>query len=337
MSSLTQGAHSKRSQGETRSGSGALALLAVPLNGTILRQLANGPMRLAELRRDNGSAPQTTVRAHLKGLEVEGLMSKQGRAGSPGIAEYALTGAGRDLLVVVVALEHWLRAAPEGPVVFGSDAGKTAIKALADGWSSTILRTLATDPRSLSQLAKVIGVVSYPTLERQLRAMRLAGQLVASPNEGEGTPYGLTEWLRQGVAPLAAAVRWERSHFPDETPTMTRLDTEAAFLLALPQLRMTVALAGSCRMGVEMNDGDARLCGVIAQVEKGLVVSSTANLAEEEEEEEEEDPDAWATGSEPAWADALLGTGNDRLNLGGNHALASGLLDGLQGTLFGGN
>jgi DNA-binding HxlR family transcriptional regulator len=309
-----------------RSAVGTLALLAVPLNGRILSQLSDGPKRLVELR-DSASMPQTTVRTHLKALEVAGLMSRQGREQTPGVVECLLTSAGDDLLLVMVALEQWLHAAPEGSMVFDSDAGKMAIKALVGGWSSTILGSLASGPQSLSQLARGISTVSYPTLERRLGALRLAGLLLASPNEGEGIPYTVTEWLQQGIAPLAAAVRWERLNFPDDTPPMTRLDTETAFLLALPQLRMEVGLAGYCRVGVDMNDGDIRLCGAIANVVKGRVVSSNVNL--------EGVVDAWATGSMPAWGRALVGAGSDRLDLGGDRKLCGGLVDGLHETLFG--
>jgi DNA-binding HxlR family transcriptional regulator len=311
-----------------RSGSGTLAFLAVPLNGTILRQLSEGPKRLSELRRKRGSAPQTTVRARLNAFEENGLVSRQGRDGLPGIIECSLTSAGTDLLPVVVALERWLHAAPDEPLVFGTDAGTMAVKALAGGWSSTIIQSLAGSPHSLGQLAKGITVVSYPTLERRLGAMRLADQLVASPNRGDGIPYGVTDWLREGIGPLAAAVHWERRHFPEETPVMARLDVEAAFLLTFPQLRMSVGLTGSCRMGVEMRDGDNRLCGAIAHVDGGVVVSSTVDL--------DGIVDAWATGSGPAWAQALTSARDDCLGVGGDPPLAGGLLNGLRGALFSG-
>ena len=315
------------SQSETRSGAGTLAFLGTPLNARIMEQLSGGPKRLVELRRESGAAPQTTVRARLKGLEERGLMQRRGREGAAGIAECVLTSAGEDLLVVMVALEQWLKGAPDGPLAIGSDSGKMAIKALAGGWSSTIMRYLADGPHSLGQLSKGINTVTYPTLERRLGAMRLAGQLVATPNVGQGIPYAATEWLQQGIAPLAAAVRWERSHAPDDTPAMTRLDTEAAFLLTLPQLRVHVALVGSCRLGVEINDDEGLLCGAVAHVAVGKVASCTTDLQGE--------TDAWASGPTPAWVYAMIDTGAGRLVLGGDRKLAKAIVGGLRGTLFG--
>lgn len=315
-----------------RSGSYALALLAVPLNGRILEQLFDGPLRLADLRRKSGSAPQTTVRAHLKGLERDHLMVRRARKGSPGVVDFELTLAGNELLLVVAALERWLLLAPGGPVTFASVAGNSAIKSLEGGWSSTMVGTLASGSRSLSQLGRSISEVSYPSLDRRLMAMHAAGQVRACPSEGQGTPYEVTEWLQQGVAPLAAAVRWEHAHFADETAAMTRFDTEASFLLTLPLLRMSLTLSGSCRMEVAINDEKGPLCGAVAHVEGGRVMSSTAGA--------HGPADSWTSGSTPAWAYAMIGEGADRdgtdlLTLGGDKLLAGGLLEGLHGALFG--
>jgi DNA-binding HxlR family transcriptional regulator len=310
-----------------RSGAHALSLLAVPLNGTILEQLFEGPMRLADLHHDSGSAPQSTVRARLKGLEADQVMIKRTRKRSHGVADFVLTEAGHDLFVVTAALERWLLLAPEGPLAFGSAAGKSAIKALEGGWSSTMVGSLSSGSHTLGELARSISAVSYPSLDRRLTAMRRAGQVRACLGEGQGTPYEVTEWLQQGIAPLAAAVRWERTHFADDTAPITRLDTETAFLLALPLLRLELVLAGSCRMEVEINDEQGPLCGAVAQVEHGKVVSCTAGA--------QGPADSWAAGSISAWAQALNGDGADQLGLGGDKLLAVGLLDGLHGALFG--
>lgn len=314
-----------------RSGSYALALLAVPLNGALLTQLFDGPMRLAELRSSNGSAPQTTVRSHLKDLARNELMVKRTRKRSPGVVDFELTLAGRELLVVVAALERWLLLAPQGPVTFGSLDSKSAINALEGGWSSTMLGTLAGGAQSLSQLGRSISAVSYPSLDRRLTAMHRARQVQVCPSDGQGTSYEVTEWLQQGVSSLASAVRWERTHFADATAAMTRFDTEASFLLTLPLLRMALGLSGSCRMEVEINDEEGPLCGAVALVEHGKVMSCAAGA--------NGPADSWASGSTPAWAYSMIGenaerTGIDRLKLGGDKPLANGLLDGLHEALF---
>ncbi len=311
-----------------RPGAATLELLANPLNATLLKQLSEGPKRLAELRRDGAPAPQTTVRSHLRGLEAAELTALQPRDGSQRVTEWALTDTGRDILDVARALDRWLNDSPEGSVQLGSDAGKMAITALVGGWSSTILCLLAAGPMSLTELAECISLISYPSLERRLSAMRLAGQLqTASSSGSKGTPYEVTEWLQQGVAPLAAAVRWEYTHRPNQTVPLTRSDTEAAFLLALPLLQAQDNLSGTCRLGVQVDDEQGSHSGAIARVEQGKVVFCATSL--------EDKSDSWATGSPPDWAYAMLEARTDRLELDGDRKLANGLVEGLHRAMFG--
>lgn len=312
---------------EARSGTRTLVLLGTPLNGLILRNLATEPKRLVDLRRECGSPAQTTLRAHLRELEGIGTVVKQRRDRFPGAIECELTAAGKELLFVADAMERWLAEAPEGPLAFSSNEAKAAVKALAEGWSSTLLRALAAGPLSLTELDGVITGLSYPSLERRLSAMRLAGQIEACHSRGNGTPYAVTAWLRRGIAPLAAAAHWERRHLPNDTAPVGRVDVEAAFLLTLPLLRLPADLSGSCRLGVEMNTGNGRrLVGAMAYVDNSRIASCSVRL--------EGTADAWATGSTPAWLHAVIGSDLDGLELGGEQRLARGLLDGLHTALF---
>lgn len=310
-----------------RSGAQTLILLAAPLNVFILRALTGGPKQQADLRREAGAPAQSTLRAQLKRLAEIGALEKHRRNRFPGALEYELTGPGRDLLFVVDALEHWLDRASDGPLELGGNEAKAAIQALAEGWSTTMLRALAAGPLSLTELDKVIGALSYPSLERRLVAMRLAGQVEARPGHGRRTPYAVTGWLRQGVAPLAAAARWERRHRAQTTTPIGRLDIEAAFLLALPSIRLAPQLAGTCRMVAEIANGATpRLAGVTVEVEDGAMTACTTNLQAR--------PGTWAHGSAAAWLDAVIERDTDRLELGGNRQLAEALLEGLHKTLF---
>jgi DNA-binding HxlR family transcriptional regulator len=306
-----------------------LTLLATPISGTVLLALSEGPKRLVDLRRACGSPAQTTLRAHLRELEGFGAIEKRRGSSFPAAIECELTSAGRELLFVASAIERWLGTAPEGQLPFGTPEAKAAIKALVDGWTSTMLRALAARPLSLTELDGVVTGLSYPSLERRLGAMKLAGQVQACPGEGEGkgTPYTVTGWLRLGIAPLAAAAAWERRHLPEDSSPIGRIDTEAAFLLTLPLLRLPPQLSGSCRLGVEMNKGrDRRLVGAMAHVEKGRIASCNVRL--------DSNPDAWATGSTGAWLRAVIGADVDGLELGGDQRLARALLEGLHGSLF---
>lgn len=310
-----------------RSGTRALGLLARPLNGAILHRLAEGPTRLIDLRRDCGSPAQTTLRAHLKELEALAVVAKQRRNRFPGTLDYELEPPGRELLSVLQALEHWLERAPDQPLAFGTPEAKAATKALIEGWSSTMLRALAAGPLSLTELDGVINGLNYPSLERRLAAMRLAGQVEARRGKGNGTPYSVTDWLRQGIAPLAAAARWERRHLPDDSAPVTRTDVEAAFLLTLPLLRLPAELSGACRMGVEIGNGQKRrLAGAMAYVDGTRVASCNVRL--------ERDADAWATGSVAAWLQAVVRSDIEQLELGGDQRLARAVVKGLHATLF---
>lgn len=310
-----------------RSGAQTLTLLAAPINFLVLQALAEGPQPQAELRRVAGSPAQTTLRAQLKRLTEIGAIVKHRRDRFPGVLEYELTSAGHELALVAQTIERWLAIGPDGPVTPGTPSAKAPIKALADGWTTAIVRALAAGPHSLTELNQIIGSLNYPAIERRLAAMRLAGQIKARPSEGRGTPYAVTRWLRQGVAPLAAAARWERRNLPMETAPITRVDVEAAFLLAVPLMQLTIDIAGSCRMGVEISNGKGHgLAGVLLELDHGRTTSCTTRL--------EGHPDTWILGPPAAWLSAVIENDIDNLEIGGDGRLGRALTDGLHRALF---
>jgi DNA-binding HxlR family transcriptional regulator len=301
--------------------------LAVPLNVQVITALAEEPKPLVDLRRAAGSPPQTTMRGHLRYLTEIGVLERQRQNNFPGNVDYELGGPGRELLVVARILDGWLDGAPEAPLQLGSPAAKSSIKALVDGWSSTIVRALAARPLSLTELNRLIAGINYPSLERRLGAMRLAGQIEATPGNRRGTPYVVTVWMRQAIAPLAAAARWERRHLTEATPPITPLDVEAAFLLTVPTLRLPPDQSGICRLAVEIRGGEEhRLAGVLVTVKDGRVVSCVTRLKGHAA--------AWASGSAADWLRAVLEGDTERLEVGGDCDLAGSLLDGLHGALF---
>jgi DNA-binding HxlR family transcriptional regulator len=302
-------------------------LLAPPLNVVILRALAEGSKPQAELQREAGLPPQTTLRAQLKRLVAVGAVEKRRRDRFPGVLEYELTASGEELLFAAGVLERWLGSAPGGPLLLGDNAAKAAIKALAEGWSTTMLRALAAGALSLTELDRIIASLSYPSLERRLSAMRLAGLVEPRPGNGRGTPYAVTEWARGGVAPLATAARWEQRHMAAAAAPIARLDVEAAFLLTAPLLTLPADLSGACRMAAEMPNGKARrLAGVTIAVERGSVVSCATDLST--------GADAWALGVPTAWLSAVVEQDAERLELGGDRRLARLLVESLHGALF---
>lgn len=308
-----------------RAGGRILALLAVPLNGLILRALGREPMRLAELRSELGGPAQTTLRGHLRKLAEVGAIAKEG-GGMPYSVENELTGAGRDLLEVTEAVTAWLERAPNGPIPLGSVGAKGAIKALAGGWGSTMLRAFSARPLSLTQLDRLIADLSYPSLERRLSAMRVTGLVGPGPSDGERTPYVITRWAREGAGPLAAAARFECTHIAAETASLRAIDLEAAFLLATPIALLSAGVDGTCQLAAHTGNGRRKLAGVRVSVDRGQVVECISQL--------ESRPRNWAVAPAAAWLDALVLRDADRLRIGGDGELASELVHGIHDALF---
>ena len=310
-----------------RSGAQPLVLLAAPLIDFTLRALSEGPRRHAELQRESGFPAQTTLRAQLKHLVEIGAVSKSRRDRFPGALEYELTASGRDLFHVARILEHWLNQAPDGPLPVGGSAAKAAIKALTDGWSTTMLRALVAGPLSLTELDRIISPFSYPSLERRLAAMRRVGLVVACAGHGRSTPYAVTDWARKAVVPLAAAANWEQRHLANGVAPIAAIDVEAAFLLAVPLMRDADWAEGSCRLAVELANGQQRrLAGVTVVFKDGKIASCATNLRG--------NADAWALGPPAAWLNALIENEMDRLEVRGDRQLALSLVERLRSTQF---
>jgi len=322
-------ADSRSSPARARAGGTVLSLLATPLSVPILRAHLEGPLRLPDLREHIGGAAQTTLRGKVGNLRGIGALERHVRSAMPYTVENSLTPSGHGILAVADVVESWLDRAPQGPIPFGSEAAKGAIRSLVGGWGSTILRALAARPLSLTELDNVITDLSYPSLERRLSAMHAARQVEARPSEvGKAKPYAVTEWTRQAVAPLIAAGRCECEHFAETTEPMGRLDVEAAFLLASPLIAREVEGSGSCLLAVSADEKTdqqkphSSLAGVHVEVRNGEVVSCASRL--------EQDPQAWALGTVASWVEAILDGRPDSLRLGGRtQDFARSLVEGI--------
>jgi DNA-binding HxlR family transcriptional regulator len=308
----------------TRAGGLSLSLLATPLNVHILQALEQEPMSLLALRQTAGSPPQSTMRLYSRTLAELGIIDRQRQATFPGSASYQITPTGRDLLGVAGALENWLGLAPRAPIALGTTASKSATKALVEGWATNIVRAIAAQPLSLTELNQVIPKVSYPSLERRLGAMRLAGLVEPQPGERRGTPYGATEWLQRAVIPMASAAAWERRHHPQGAQPIGRLGVEAAFLLAIPLLGLPPTFSGKVRLAVEVQGGSTPIyAGALVCFEEGVVVSCSSRL--------QGDADVWISGSPEAWFRRMGGISRSGLEMRGEIASGERFLDALQG------
>ena len=309
-----------------RAGSQALLLLASPLNVEILRHLESGPVSTRDLRVELGVPPQSTIRLHLRTLSDFSLIERVSAEEFPTTAVYEITRAGQALLQVGDAVQAWLQVAPAGPKELGSNAAKNTLKALVEGWSSHLIRILAARSLSLTELNSLIPRVSYPSLERRLATMRECDLVEAHTNAGRLRPYEVTDWLRQSVGPLCTAIAWERTYALTKSARLGRLDVEAAFLLAVPLLRLSRKLSGRCRLAVEVHDGTSPVfAGVLVSVEKGEVIACVASL--------EGEADAWASAKPSAWLPSMTDTPGEGIELGGDRDLVQPLLEAIQRTL----
>jgi DNA-binding HxlR family transcriptional regulator len=310
-----------------RAGGQVLSLFSSPLHGSVLRGLADGPMRLTDLRKAVGGPPQTTLRSHLEHLIGIGALEKRSRGGKSNMVENALTPVGLELLFVSDVLGAWLVRAPDGAISVESEAGRGAIKAFVRGWSSTMLRALAARPFSLTELDNLITSFNYPALERRLSAMHLAGHVAAMQGNGNGTPYAVTDWLRQGVAPLLASVCCERRHLPTKTAPLTRIDVEAILLLAMPLVALAPSSGGVCQLAVDIDEGSKQsLPGVQVTVTQGSIASCSSKL--------EPNPATSARGSIAGWFSAILDGEPGQLRVSGDRDLALELVAALRRALY---
>lgn len=236
------------------------------------------------------------------------------------------TSKGEQMLFVGFTLERWLRNRPAGPLKIGLEAtGEVA--GLVFGWSATVTHALAGQPLTLSELDAAVEMLSYETLEEHVVAMERIGQLEARQGDDGQTRYAVTDWLREGVAPLAAAARLERHYLETNAVPPDVLDVEAAFQLALPLLKLPSDLSGACRLGVQIPGGEPLLAGATVDVVAGRVASVSPLLELEAE--------TFATGSPVDWLDTLVNPAAGRIKAGGDGRLARALLDGLHEALFG--
>jgi DNA-binding HxlR family transcriptional regulator len=311
-----------------RTGAYALSLLSAPINMHALSALEEGPRTLVDLRRVAGSPPPTTLRGHLRRLTEIGIVERRQAQRSHTHVEFELAESGRELLGVAATLQAWLTEAPESPLTLGNANAKGAVKALAEGWSTGMIRALASKPLTLTELDRLIADVSYPSLERRLEAMRMVGQIEPVASKGRGTPYVVTNWLRRSIAPIIAAVHWEQTQLPSQVPAITKIDVEAAFMMVIPMLRLGSEFSGSIRLAVDMNGaGKARLAGVMVSLEEGRIASCTTRL--------EGEPAAEAIGSATNWIRAVTDPEPALLQIAGDRRLAIACAAAIHEVLFG--
>ena len=241
--------------------------------------------------------------------------------------EYRVTNGGREALFVGFVIERWLQSAPQGPLPFESRTAERAVAALAEGWSTTVMHALAREPLTFGALLDLTTGLNPRALERQLTAMCTTGQVEKREGSGEAI-YAMTDWLQAGIAPLIASARLERRDPKESMAPIDALDVEAGFRCSLSQVELPRELSGTCRLGINLEDGDAGcLTGVTASIEQGRVISCRPGL--------DRKASAWAAGSTDGWLDTMIEPNVNQVRTGGDEWLSRAVLDSLHKTLFG--
>jgi DNA-binding HxlR family transcriptional regulator len=245
---------------------------------------------------------------------------------------YRVSGGGREMLYAAFVVEQWLQSAPHGPLVFDSKEAESAVTALAEGWSASIVHMLAREPLTFAELEAAVRKVAIEEtgreeLERLVAAMHASRQLEALPGGGEPI-YVLTDWLRAGIAPLIASARLERSNPMEGMAPIDDLDVEAGFRMALALVELPNQLSGSCRLGFNLDDSESKaMTGVTAEIDQGKAVACRPELDME--------ADAWAAASAADWLDTVIEPDTDKVRTGGDAWLTKALVEAFHRTLFG--
>ena len=238
------------------------------------------------------------------------------------------TPAGREVPFVGAVLARWLRRCPERPLELGPES-RRHMAALLGGWASMTIHALAGGPRSAAQACEAIQVLDREVIDARIDSMLDTGLLEEAPGAGpDGEPLvGPTEWLRRGIAPLAAAARMELRFPPGDTAPIGALDVEAAFQLTLPLLKLPSRFAGACSLAVELEEGvPGGPAGVTVGIEDDRVVACEPGV----------DPaaDTAVSGTTAAWLDAVIERRAEGISSSGDPRLAKRILRELHRALF---
>jgi DNA-binding HxlR family transcriptional regulator len=307
-----------------RTGGQTLLLFSDPIKVSILRLLARRSLQTAELGERLQNVSRSTRFARLRELEGLGVIAREKRGGAPPVTHCRLTASGRELLSVGALLEVWLRQAPGQSIALGGASATLTIKALTLGWGSTLLRWLAERPRSLGEVEPLVSDVGYRELERILRNLIDVGLAERVPGGQRTRPYALTDWARESVAPLGAAMRWERRHIPERGAPLTAIDAEGGLLLALPLIELPMGIDGDCTLVVDTDAAGAERTGrVAAQIADGRIAPNALPNGSGPGHK-------WVRGTAWAWLDAVIEGRPTTLQASCGGDLAESLIDGLR-------
>jgi DNA-binding HxlR family transcriptional regulator len=306
----------------------ALKLLAEEAMVAVLRGLAGGALRPAELERALPDARHSMVMRRLRHLldselvtheHLPGLPPHARSAPIPHEAHYNLTDAGRALLEVADETERWERIWCSQDERRDRD-GTLAIKLTADDHLRKIGLLLADGPLCTRELDRRTHDLGRSALRRRLRELVLAGVL-EQRKRGRIALYELTAGARHLALVAVLAGRWEWQWSRPEHPAPGRDLNKLLHLLA-PVAHIPEPLGGICQL--HLDAGGAEDPDIYLAVRAGHLVLADAPTGA---------PEAVGHASPEAWCDALLHH-DGPIAISGDRALLAAVIGALSTALL---
>jgi DNA-binding HxlR family transcriptional regulator len=224
----------------------ALGLLAPAWTVGIVGELANSPLRPADLKRRLPGAAHATLMGRLKHLARREIVVRECVPGSPLHVEYALTERGRQLAEIVVEAARIER---ERPAAGGHPAGERILRLVASRRSRAIGRALAHGPLTEAEIERTLPGTPHSSLERCLRELLRAGA-VSERRERPAAhaQYELSDYGRRLTRLVLLAAQWERRWLDAEAQPQS--DVGGLVHVVAPLAHTPPELEGACRLHI---------------------------------------------------------------------------------------
>ena len=246
---------------------GQLGLRALKLLGeesmlAVLRGLADGALRPAQLDRSLPDVAHSVIMRRLRHLldsQLVGCEHRSGlpphahRAPIPREARYELSEAGRALMEVTVEARRWERTWCSQAERRGAP-GALAIALSADEQMREIRLLLADGPLSTTELDGRTRL-GRSALRRRLRELVLGGLLKRRDGGRIPLVYELADGARHLALVAMVAARWEWQWSRPEHPAPGR-DLGALLHTLAPVARVPEPMAGICRLHLDARGAD---------------------------------------------------------------------------------
>ncbi len=306
-----------------------LKLLAEKWMVAVLRGLADGALRPAELEHALPGAGHSMVIRRLRELLDSRLVTYEHRpgvpphahnAGTPHEAHYNLTDAGRALLEVTAEAGSWEQAWCSQDERRES-GGALAIKLTADEHTRKIGLLLADGPLSTKDLDRRAPDLCRSALRRRLRELVLAG-LLERRTRGRSSLYEMTARARHLTHVATLAGRWEWQWSRPEHPVPGRDLSKLLHMLA-PVAHIPEPMAGICQLHLDVRGADDP--DIYLAARDGNVLALPGAPAAP--------PAAIGHATLEAWCDALLRR-EGPIAISGDQALLEAVIDSLSTALL---